>query len=473
MKIAIDFDNTIIDYSELFHKAATLEDVPVDKNSSKNKIKELIKSHDDFEWPKKWIDIQGRCYGELIHESSNQEDFLNTYRYFKEQGFEVQIVSHKSTKSLCGRYNLRESALAKIKKLGIQESEVHFFDTLENKCDYLYDKKFDVIIDDLVEILDKTKNDNLKILFGSDSREHFSLKSWKIIYDFFKCLKKLNFSPTSIECLGKSSYVLKNSREKYFFKIFLDKERAFRERESYKLNIRNNVSVVYKSETLLVEEYIKFEQVRKIDKWFCHEYEKSFHALQENILEINFQATHGIKTEKNYIDNLNQRIENIRNIIDRSLLKRIEILLEQISTKVELSDTPIDQYVCLPDFFKHNFGRIGDELVIFDYESFGLDDLARTFLNAIHHLGNTLEKDEFSNLIDLFSDLSKENPLFWHRVKKFYDLIALEWVLIASKNHQNLTKSKSLVTIMENNRDQGQNFWSWNKPVVDLINERF
>lgn len=472
MKIAIDFDNTIVNYSELFHKAAMLENVQVDQNLSKNEIKEYIKSSNNHEWPKKWIDIQGRCYGELIQETSKDEYFLKLYNYLKQQGFEIEVTSHKSKRSLCGRYDLRESALKKIKSLGIKDEEVRFFDTQEQKCEYLGENEFDIIIDDLEEVLDKSKNNRLKILFGSFSDIHFSLKSWSLVYDFFTCLEHINFRPVKYRCLGKSSYLLKSLDKELFFKFFHEHERSFRERKSFELNLRESTSMIYQNDSLLVEEFLNFESIRIFDEWFCHEYSECFLNLQKNISKVDFKSTHGITNEMDYRRNINQRINDLRGIIDSSLLERIESLFEGINKKISFNDEAIPQYVCHPDFFRHNFGKCEGKLILFDFESFGLDDLARTFLNAVHHLGNTLESEEVLNLIDLFGSLSADDLKFWDRVVKFYDIIALEWVLISAKNPQNLTKSKSLVTIMEKNRDLGLNYWSWNKPVVDSINER-
>ncbi|OUR93634.1 hypothetical protein A9Q84_19390 [Halobacteriovorax marinus] len=473
MKIAIDFDNTIVDYSELFHKACLLENVTIDKSLSKNEIKIFLKNSNEYEWPKKWIEVQGRCYGELILESGEEGDFLKVFNYFKSQGFEVEIISHKSKKSLCGRFNLRESALKKIKQIGLSEDSIQFFDSFSDKCDYLNRGKFDVVIDDLEEILAESKTINFKILFAHYSKDHFALGSWEMIFDLFNFFKKFNFFPTSMTGLGKSSYILENQDQRYFFKTFINKQRSLRERVSLSLDIRNYANVVFQSDHMLVEEFIEFEKIGHIDQWFCDEYLSFFQKLQERRRDIGFMATHGISNEMSYFANIEGRLIELQGIVSTSLHERVRNIFDQIKVKTSINKKSIPRSLCLPDFFKHNFGRIGNELLIFDYESFGLDDLARTFLNAVHHLGNTLKREEFLMLIDLFDELSIKDQQFWNRVVKFYDLIALEWVLICAKNPENLTKSESLVTIMESNRDQGLDYWSWNKTVVDLINERF
>ena len=74
MIIGIDFDNTIIDYSNLFEIVAKKKKYKLNSNLNKASLKKfLIKNKKENEW----TIIQGEVYGKYIIGPNYKKDLLN------------------------------------------------------------------------------------------------------------------------------------------------------------------------------------------------------------------------------------------------------------------------------------------------------------------------------------------------------------------------------------------------------------
>ena len=117
----------------------------------------------------------------------------------------------------------------------------------------------------------------------------------------------------------------------------------------------------------------------------------------------------------------------------------------------------------------------GDKLFLTDFESVGNDEPVRMLLNAIHHLGHSIDKNEVTILLNAF--INHYGPETKLKVQSLLDLNALDWLLIGAKRacltHDPLLidelnkKTKHMIEC----RDQGKEYWSWNQDKIYFLNE--
>jgi hypothetical protein len=153
VRLGIDLDNTIIDYSRAFAEAARALGVS-GAFSGKTALRDALRAGagGDEEWQR----VQARAYGPLIERA---EPFPGVEAFFsraRERGVPLTIVSHKS--SFAGAApdgpNLRECARAWLGKRGfIAAGEALYFEsTRVEKCARIERLQLTHFIDDLVEV---------------------------------------------------------------------------------------------------------------------------------------------------------------------------------------------------------------------------------------------------------------------------------------------------------------------------------
>ena len=160
IKLGLDFDNTIVQYGNLFYKLAVEKNI-IDKNIYKNKEavrEELIKRGLEHEFTR----LQGEVYGSRIKEAEITKGLRNEILKIKQKGAEIVIISHKTKFPFKGpKYNLHDAAdewLAKNrfydeKSIGLKKSQVFFEDTIELKIERIHSEKCTHYIDDLTKVL--------------------------------------------------------------------------------------------------------------------------------------------------------------------------------------------------------------------------------------------------------------------------------------------------------------------------------
>lgn len=189
MRIGIDFDNTIIDYSNSFFDVAKdLQLITDDVKRDKNSIKYFFINQDQ---ENVWTKLQGIVYGDKISLSNPYPGLISCLEYFEKNNYDFFIVSHKTKYPYIGKKtNLHDSAFNWIKKNlnNLKINNVFFETTIENKINKIRDLNLNFFIDDLEKILlhpnfpSKTK----KILFSPQeitiaSHEIIQVSSWKNI----------------------------------------------------------------------------------------------------------------------------------------------------------------------------------------------------------------------------------------------------------------------------------------------------
>ena len=194
-KLGLDLDNTIIIYDKLFFKVASERNLVSNQiNPTKQSIRDDLRLKGlDYEFTK----IQSIVYGERILEAKIADgfkEFLNKV-YSK---FDIYIVSHKTQFPIKGKkYDLRVAAINFLKTnslIGnddflINEKNIFFESTKEDKIKRINDLSFDYFIDDLIEILEDIGPKTKKILYDPYSiykieNKIFKFSNWQIIYNF-------------------------------------------------------------------------------------------------------------------------------------------------------------------------------------------------------------------------------------------------------------------------------------------------
>lgn len=178
MIIGIDFDNTIIDYSDVFGRVALQGGII--KNSelmNKSEVKNFLISIGNEEG---WTELQGKVYGSHIMDAKLYDHVLEVMGHMASKGHKLKIISHKTKYPFIGeRVDLRVSAMQwmisnKIvdrQRTNITMQDVYFCDTIAEKVNEIKKQRCDIFIDDLITVLDKIDNTVRKILFNPNSTQ--------------------------------------------------------------------------------------------------------------------------------------------------------------------------------------------------------------------------------------------------------------------------------------------------------------
>ncbi len=195
VKLGIDFDNTLINYDNVFYQLA-LEKNLIEENfpQSKLQIRDYLRSkgkNDEF------TELQGEAYGPKILLAKPYEGMTNALMKLKREGIDIVIISHKTKYPYKGpKYNLREYALNWLEEIGFfledflsfNKDDIHFESTKEFKAAKIKELGCTHFIDDLPEILNLLPDNISKILFNSElysqSTKYKVLTHWDNLLDF-------------------------------------------------------------------------------------------------------------------------------------------------------------------------------------------------------------------------------------------------------------------------------------------------
>lgn len=172
MRIGIDFDNTIVDYTGVFYLAATkLGWIPETTGKSKNEVKQFFFDQNN---ERKWTELQGIVYGKEIAIAKPYIGMNQTIQYWLDKGHELFIISHKTRYPIIGdKLDFHQAAMdwlhqqKIIGKNGIALNNVYFNETKEKKLARIGELSCDVFIDDLPAILshEQFPDNTLRVLF--------------------------------------------------------------------------------------------------------------------------------------------------------------------------------------------------------------------------------------------------------------------------------------------------------------------
>ena len=182
-RIGIDFDNTLIDYDEVFVALARERGLVGHAfRGGKDAVRQVVRALPDGET--QWQRLQGEAYGKGILTAVLFDGADLFLRRARAAGHDVLIVSHKTEYGHfdATRTNLRDAALAWMARkgffdddgFGVPIANVHFSATRSEKLDRIARLGVTHFIDDLPEVLDDPAFPPgvVKILFTNGSPEN-------------------------------------------------------------------------------------------------------------------------------------------------------------------------------------------------------------------------------------------------------------------------------------------------------------
>ena len=161
VKIGLDLDNTILDYSSCFQLAAKeVLGLSLPPGASKQDQKFFIeRSLGDDEWTL----LQGYAYGEFSFKAELFPHFLDFMKLAEDIKADVLVVSHKSRYPIIGpSQDLRGFALSNLDRLGVlerlagfprSENSVYFCDSRDEKIERIRSMGFKLFVDDLFGVV--------------------------------------------------------------------------------------------------------------------------------------------------------------------------------------------------------------------------------------------------------------------------------------------------------------------------------
>ena len=159
MRIGLDFDNTIVNYDDVFHLVAHEGGhIPANLSRSKVQVRNFLRSVGKEDT---WTQMQGYVYGARMSDAAPYPGAVEFMRWAKDAGHELRIISHKTRYPYFGtKYDLHQSARQWVERvlqqngIALFKPEHVFFDlTKEAKLRRVETQKCDMFVDDLPEIL--------------------------------------------------------------------------------------------------------------------------------------------------------------------------------------------------------------------------------------------------------------------------------------------------------------------------------
>lgn len=190
MLIGLDFDNTIVNYSDAIVRLAKERfELPKDLPVNKVNLRDFLRSEGR---EGEWTEFQGELYGPGMRYADPYPGAIETMRDLSACGHRLVIISHRTKLPYAGPpYDLHASAKKWVAgRLTSQdlmgEGAVHFLETRVEKIVMIASLNCEVFVDDLPEVLSDPNFPNLTkgILFdpddlNSDFQAKCKIRSWK------------------------------------------------------------------------------------------------------------------------------------------------------------------------------------------------------------------------------------------------------------------------------------------------------
>lgn len=190
MRIGIDLDNTILDYSKSY-KILAPSFVQKSTKISKNNLKKKIIKNKGMN---NWWEFQSALYTKGLKYAKINEFCKKFIKKNIECGHDVFIISHKTKKSYFDKkIFLRELAIEKLKKEKliskklIKRKNIFFYEKFDDKIKKIKKLKLNIFIDDLVKVFlhQNFPKKCKKILLNNEVKNSkiISYSSWKQLHD--------------------------------------------------------------------------------------------------------------------------------------------------------------------------------------------------------------------------------------------------------------------------------------------------
>lgn len=488
LKIGIDFDNTIVNYDQVFPIVANKFGF-LDENwkGTKAELKsEILKLPEgDICWQK----IQGQVYGKFITHAELFHGLAEFLIFCKLRNVSVYIVSHKTEFGHFDeeKINLRDAAMHWMNVNGffderlfaLKPENVSFWDRREQKVQRISDLECDVFIDDLLEVFEephfpqscsKILFQNKNVSFNPDEKIK-SCSSWKRIFDhlmspvvedeYLQLIQDQypSFGFHSIQTIkgqGNSKvFLVKTAEQSLILKSYPDKTFDERDRlgnEYMALDYCNNNSLsvpkpILQNKLLNLGLFQHIEG-RKPDLISEKEIERSLDFIESLItlskekksVEIPM-ASEACLRGSDIERQIYLRLEKFRQITNQELnefLKSFEDYFQTLSSHYKEFNVTYNQelgsenrILSPSDFGFHNsILSTNGTLYFIDFEYFGWDDPAKLISDFYWHPAMNLSIKLKSFWLDKSVQLFESDQQLVNRLDYFIPLIGLRWCMI-------------------------------------------
>ena len=160
MIIGIDFDNTIINYENIFGELAIEKElIPSYLAKDKNSVKDYLinKNCED-----QWTILQGEVYGGEILRASFYPGLIDALNFFYKNKHIIYVISHRTKYPYKGKKTDLHAAAQKFLKKNkffvndggfVEKLNTYFETTIEKKIQRIIELNCDIFIDDLKKVL--------------------------------------------------------------------------------------------------------------------------------------------------------------------------------------------------------------------------------------------------------------------------------------------------------------------------------
>jgi hypothetical protein len=190
MLIGLDFDNTIVNYSDAIARLGKERfELPKDLPVNKDTLRDFLRSESR---EGEWTEFQGELYGPGLRYAEPYPGAIESMRDLIASGHRLVIISHRTKLPYAGHpYELRASAMewvtARLSSQGLfSEDAVYFLETRADKIEMIASWNCEVFVDDLPEVLSDPNfpKSTKGILFDPDdlksnSQTKCKIRSWK------------------------------------------------------------------------------------------------------------------------------------------------------------------------------------------------------------------------------------------------------------------------------------------------------
>lgn len=217
--VGIDFDNTLVNYDQIFSSEMTrLGIVKKGMESSKEALKRHFEAQGDGNLL--WTRMQSEIYCRRLHESSIAEGALDAIRAILESGVAVRIISHKTQYPTvgfavdlhhCAKRWINDFVIGRLSKLNNTSIKWIFCPTVDEKWECVEQEGCDWFIDDLHSFLSDSRfpKDTTRVWYTnkvSSSQEFQAFSKWTDIAQYIlsersiglKNLLRSDASPTYV-----------------------------------------------------------------------------------------------------------------------------------------------------------------------------------------------------------------------------------------------------------------------------------
>jgi hypothetical protein len=451
IKVGFDFDNTIINYDNLFHKIS-LNKKLINKEVGKTKkeVKDfLIKNYSIGVWK----NIQSEVYGKYIHLAKPNKKIIQLIKYLNNNNIEIYIISHKTKFPYVGKkINLHKISLKWINrnvlKKKIKRKNIYFETTERKKISRIKDLRITHFIDDLDKILSILPKTIFKIKYSEDFK--------------FGQIKDKYFHKKNFDLIGGRNNIVNYTRIKnkeFILKIYKDKHSTKYNRCEteykylnflYKKKINNipNIIKLYPNKKKILFGYIEGKKVKKISNKELDSCINFIHNSNKNLKidNFNFQLAsdactklddHFMCYERRYkqlvkLCKLNSSLISKKTFRLLDLIQKDYILLKNSKNFFLMKNDGkklINNLILSPsDFGFHNSIVKNNRLIFLDFEYSGWDDpikfLCDFILNPDYHISSTQEVYFVNRFKNFFPKLNIEKYYFLKQVH------FLKWICV-------------------------------------------